>query len=544
MAWEATAPLFLESLEGLTPEQETDALYIRCRWDLGLFCLVYLAERFPLPFNEVHEAFLAEEKQQWTERERDVKVADAAPRGVAKSTLESWASLIHDAVYGFELFTGVISTDYDLSEDLVTDLHEVFIEEEAYADLHADYGPFVVKGGKTDFVVRVPEQDPRGCRFKALSFGGAVRGKKHRGVRFTKVVLDDSEHPEKVRSHTVRDKTWSFLQKDVLKAGQPGTIFRVIGTILHPDSMLARLMTSPAWSSRLWKALKSWPKAMPKWEEARALWADLSDPDRVQTAQAFYEAHRAEMDEGATVVWPERESLWDLMCLWWEDPGAFYSEKQNTSRDPSRQRFDVERFQHCHFDGHSITVLSPEGVVLRTVALRDCERRAWLDPSVGKDAKKGDYAALAYVARDPQGWRYVLSVRVGRVKPSEQRAWCWELFTQDPGCRFGVEDNGFQTLFQDDFDRERKARRQAGQVWKMQVTGHTSTRNKESRIDRLEGPLCVHGWIRMNKGLPGLTVEQFRDFPNGSHDDIPDAIERADWLLTQGTSTAVFAKGW
>lgn len=509
----------------------------RCRWDLALFCLVYLSERFPLCFSRIHSALLSDPKVPWQHRIADVKRADAAPRGSAKSTVESWASVLHDVVYGYELFVGLASTDYDLSEDLVADLHEALTEADAYPDLHRDYGPIVVKGGKTDFVAHVPGGDPRGVRIKALSFGGAVRGKKHRGVRFTKILLDDSEHPEKVRSPQVREKTWDFLQKDILKAGQPGTTFRALGTILHPESMLARLMTAPAWSSRRWQALISWPSAMARWEEARVLWADLSDPHRIDTARAYYESHRAEMDTGAEVVWPERESLWDLMVLLWEDAAAFYSEKQNEPRDPTRQRFDVSRFRRCTFDGLTIHVPAHGAAPARRVPLSSCTRRAWLDPAVGKNAKKGDGAALAYLARDPQGWRYVLSVREGVVKPSTQRAWCWELFEADPACVFGIEDNGFQVLFQDDFEREREARRKAGQVWRLQIEGHTSTQSKEDRIDRLEGPACVHGWLLFDTNLPGKTLDQFRDFPSGSHDDIPDAIERADWLLTQRAAT-------
>ena len=34
--------------------------------------------------------------------------------------------------------------------------------------------------------------------------------------------------------------------------------------------------------------------------------------------------------------------------------------------------------------------------------------------------------------------------------------------------------------------------------------------------------------------LPGELDRQFRDFPTAEHDDGPDAIERAVWLLDEG----------
>jgi predicted phage terminase large subunit-like protein len=541
VAWDADAPTFLESLEGLSQTAQSDALWARCRWDVSLFCLLYLPERFSERFNLVQEALLNEQRLPWQERDEDSKAAFAAPRGAAKSTVESWAKIIHALCYGLEAFVGLAACDYDLSEDLAADIHEVFSEPEAYADLHRDYGPFGVSGGKTDFVVKIPGGDPRGCRVKALSMGGSVRGKKHRGTRFTLIVLDDSEHPEKVRSPVQREKTWEFLQKDILKAGQKGTTFRVVGTVLHADSMLSRLLKAPGWQSRQWQALISWPERLDLWEQARQIWADLSKPDRVQQARAFYREHQAEMDRGAAVLWPEAESLWDLMVLWWEDAASFWSEKQNRPRDPARQRFEPERFRRCRFDGRRIHQLGPDGSVVRSVSLSDCKRAAWLDPCVGKNFQRGDYAALAYVAKDPDGWRYLLSCRTERASPTQQRQWVWELFSQDSDCRFGLEDNGFQTLYGDDFRREQQQRRKAGIGWRLQIQGYTSTSNKLDRIDRLESPLAAHGWLQIEERVPGLVLEQFRDFPNGSHDDAPDAIERADWLVTgQDRPTATF----
>ena len=92
-------------------------------------------------------------------------------------------------------------------------------------------------------------QDPQGTRISAFSFGGSVRGEKHAGVRFTKILIDDGAHPERVRSPEQRRKTWAFLSQDILKAGRRGSVYRVIGTVLHPDSMLNRLLDDPGWQA-------------------------------------------------------------------------------------------------------------------------------------------------------------------------------------------------------------------------------------------------------------------------------------------------------
>ena len=52
--------------------------------------------------------------------------------------------------------------------------------------------------------------------------------------------------------------------------------------------------------------------------------------------------------------------------------------------------------------------------------------------------------------------------------------------------------------------------------------------NKQVRIRRLT-PFLSLGMLRFKGGSPGarLLVEQLRDFPNGDHDDGPDALEMA-----------------
>lgn len=531
--WTGTTAEFLKSLEGLTQRQETDALYARCRCDLGLFCLTYLGKRFTSPFNRVHHALLQERREPWYERTVTVKEAEAAPRGVAKSTLESWAKVIHAVVYGLEAFVAIGAAGFALSTDLVEDLHRVFRSPEAYSDLHRDYGPIICSGPKTKFFVRAQGQGE--CKIMALSMGGEFRGPKSDGTRPTLIILDDAEHPKRVMSAKGREYTWSYLTKDILKAGRKGTIFRVVGTILHADSMLAKLMKSPGWKTRTWKALLSWPTDMALWAEAKLIWSNLSNDDRVVDAIAFYEAHKPEMDAGAEVVWPEEESLWDLMVLWWEDAPSFFSEKQNQPRDPARQRFDPGQFRKCRFDGSEIHQLGPSGQVVRSVPLSQCKLAAWLDPAVGKEAGKNDFWCLAFGAIDPDGWRYLLTTVMQRSRSSQQRNAVWALFEKYPETIFGVEDNGFQALFGDDFERERRERKAAGKPWRIKIKGYTSTVNKIARIDCLETPLMEHGWLQVSERTPGIVLGQFRDFPHASHDDGPDAIERMDWLLTGGS---------
>lgn len=527
---EVPADRFLEAISGWGRADQDAAFWMRCREDRELFAVVAAPERFPSPFNAMHRDFLSRPKVGWRDREKDRKEADAAPRGGAKSTVRSFLEPLHDVVYGLEAYIAIISTTYSLAEDLVADLYGVFTDPEAYPELHQIWGPFDVSGTKTDFVVKCPTGERVGTRIKAFSQGSTIRGQKHRGIRITKAILDDYEHQIRVRSPLQREKTDEFLTKDVEKAGPTasGMLVHLVGTVLHADSTLARRLRSPAWVSTKWRAIIKWPTNMGRWAVARELWSDLTDPDRVETALAFYEANRASMDEGAQVLWPESESLWDLMCQWWENAAAFNSEKQNEPVDPTRQVYNPDTFARCKFDGATIT--TSKG---RKVRLRECKLALWLDPRASEEIERNDYAAIALVAMDAYGYVYVLACDMKRDPASSQRARLWGWWERFPRAKVGYEDNGFQALYGTDFNREREERRAALKRWKMAPEGHTSRERKNDRLVSLE-PDTTNGWVEFADDIPQAVMEQWRDVPAGSHDDGPDAIERAIWLVRGG----------
>jgi predicted phage terminase large subunit-like protein len=80
-------------------------------------------------------------------------------------------------------------------------------------------------------------------------------------------------------------------------------------------------------------------------------------------------------------------------------------------------------------------------------------------------------------------------------------------------------------------DRNRAARA-AGVV--LPTYGLNNTVNKEVRIRRL-GPYLSQRLFRFKAKSPGtaLLVQQLRDFPNGDHDDGPDALEMGLRLMIE-----------
>jgi predicted phage terminase large subunit-like protein len=98
---------------------------------------------------------------------------------------------------------------------------------------------------------------------------------------------------------------------------------------------------------------------------------------------------------------------------------------------------------------------------------------------------------------------------------------------------FGVEANQFQELLKGEFERAFRERH----VRIRQVTPLHNFVNKQVRI-RLLGPRLSERKIRfLKKSAPTqLLVDQLRDFPLGSHDDGPDALEMAFRLAAEWMS--------
>lgn len=528
-------------------------LRARCRTDRDLFCTTFFPTVFNLPWCEVHREFLDRPKRGWRDRTRQVRRADLAPRGLSKTTLENFGDLIHDTVYGLEVCTLVYSTTYTDSFRMVKALYDVFTTREHAPLLHDVYGPFEVVGTQKEFAVFSPRGEPMGSQFSAKSFGGTGRGHLYRNQRPSKITMDDIVHPKHVYSPIQRDNDWRFLNNDVLKSGAPYTIFRMLNTVQHDDDTTRRAAKDPSWIVRQWSALKKWPANAALWAKCKAIWADLSNtrvdvvivedqpvpiPGRVVDAERFYRENRAEMDRGAEVLWEARRPLFVLMESWWANPASFWAEDQNDPKNPERQVFDVTKFHRFHFDGRTITmrdVKDDDGKILRpgrTVPLSDCDLARWLDPSLGKTAS--DYPALATLARERRtGYRFVLRCTLDKGPPSSQRARVWTEFDHEPRGKWGVDADGMGALFGEEFEREKQERQKTGRVWNLGIEGYHSSEDKHGRIARLESA-TANGFLQFADDLPQEVINQFRDEPHGSHDDAPDAIERADWLLTEG----------
>jgi predicted phage terminase large subunit-like protein len=254
---------------------------------------------------------------------------------------------------------------------------------------------------------------------------------------------------------------------------------------------------------------------MDLWSQWEGLLHDfeLSDEEREARARAFYEARQEEMSRGTEgkILWPAREPLYELMKLRAViGPAAFASEKQGDPINPESCEWPSDYFDGPGFWFHDW----PDRPLARSLAL---------DPSKGTDSKVGDYSAFVKLAVYDNPLRLYVEADIKRrdtaqiVADGVEHVHLWQ-----PDW-FGLETNSFQELFAPDF-------RRAAQEEKvfLPLFGIPNTVNKEVRIRRLT-PYLSQRQLRFKARSPGtlLLVQQLKDFPQGDHDDGPDALEMA-----------------
>ncbi len=489
------------------------------------FARTYLPAHFRLPPSPMHKEIVALLEQATTQR--GARIAIAAPRGHAKSTLATLAYVLWSICYGREPFILLISnTQAQASEAL----SQVKNELQSNGRLIEDFAevceePGVYRGAprwrKDDIITRSQ------ARLSALGAGTTIRGRRHRHVRPSLIVLDDIENEDEVRSSEQRRHKADWFNRAVLKAGSADTNVVVVGTVLHYDSLLANLIDprkSPGWEGRKYQAVRSYASNQDLWARWEAIYNhgdDYNSRCGPEAARSFFEAHRREMLADSSVLWPQLEDYYALMEMRIrEGRFSFDSEKQNEPVNPE-DCYVQESDLHFWDDEH-------DSIESLLAAIGEHGRMyGACDPSLGKLGRGADDTAIISLLRDDRTRvLYVVDADIRRRKPRKIIADIIQYNRLRQYTDFGMEANQFQEFLADELRRQSELASA-----RLPVRNIRSTTDKLGRIQTLQ-PLVSSGILRFSRRHPKL-LEQLRQFPHGAHDDGPDALEMAVGIARQ-----------
>jgi len=213
------------------------------------------------------------------------QVAIAAPRGHAKSTAITHAFTLAMILFRIKRYVIIVS---DTEGQAIEFLGDIKRELQENLDLIEMFKiKKLVKDAEKNIIVQM--EDGYKFRILALGSGQRVRGRKWGGTRPDLIVGDDLENDEMVENDESRKKFRGWFFKALVPCMSRSGHIRVVGTILHMDSLLMRLMNNKHWYSVLYKAHAGfddfsdilWPEMWPetRLKELRDTLIEDGDPE-------------------------------------------------------------------------------------------------------------------------------------------------------------------------------------------------------------------------------------------------------------------------
>lgn len=319
------------------------------------------------------------------------------------------------------------------------------------------------------------------CMFIALGRGQSPRGIKNRGVRVNYIVIDDIDDDELCRNpKRVRYATEWCLSALIGTMDMGRGRFILVGNRISQTSVLTSIAERPNFYHTAVNALNK--RGVPEWSENYTA-ADIAKL-------------RSEMGER-----------------------MFQKEYMN---NPINEGTVFEK-KYIRYD---------KMLPLREYVSLVC----YTDPSF-KDGTKNDFKATVLVGITGKGEYHIIKCCADQTSVTNMIRWHYDIknFCGDNPVHFYMESNFIQNLIMDEF-------REVGNTVGYQIPIRGDGRKKPDKFARIEAmqPLFERGFVIFNereKNSIGMLQleEQLLMFEKGSkaHDDAPDALEGAIYLLNQ-----------
>ena len=465
----------------------------------------------------------------------DGKVCYSMPRGHAKSTFVSNVFPIHQCYFscatdGGRKYILIISETEDLSTKFVEYINS---QLKFNKKLREDLGVIMneskfdnKKDTGMEFVTT------KGTMVRAAGMGKALRGARNGAYRPDLVILDDLESMANTNTKELREKNLHWYNSVIEPIGVEGrTAFLYVGTLVHGNGLLPDILTRIDYESRKYAAIVQEPDNMELWMHYCEILDDKTDEEREAKADAFYEENREEMDKGWKTLW----SRWTYSALMKKKSTlgtkAFNSEYMNIAYDPDSQIFNEDNI--IFFDDRDLIDQWGRKIPLDVYGF-------W-DLAVGKGNKRDDYNAVVIIGRDKlTGVMYVLDAWSAKVPAHKALAVAEQKIAEWQPRLFGVETIQMQY----EFYRQLQENIMKHGLYSTRLKACNPKAKKEDRIQILE-PLFETGYLRLKRSQR-LLLEQLLVFPQGEHDDLPDALASAVDLAgkTRQRTHYIKPEGW
>jgi len=197
---------------------------------------------------------------------KHTKVAIAAPRKHAKSTAITLAYVLASVLFRNKKYVLIVSDTITQATQFLGDIKKELMDNEKLRSLF-NVESFD-KDTEDDVIVRMAD----GALFRITAKGSEqkLRGLKWNGKRPDLIVGDDMENDELVMNKERREKFKRWFYGALIPCLSSTGVIRIVGTILHEDSLLNNLMPSVWDRNTILESLKCYSKvARPSWKAVK-----------------------------------------------------------------------------------------------------------------------------------------------------------------------------------------------------------------------------------------------------------------------------------
>ena len=424
-------------------------------------------------------------------------LAIQSPRGSAKSTILVFLRAVHGICYKKFHFIVIVQNTQAKAQGSLDGIKREFLENQK---VMGDFGVKMTRSAAHDTVFEHPD----GFKTRILCFGqeqmGTIRGERFGAWRPDLIIIDDLEDDELVKNPD-RRRDLKFLYDDALiPAGAYGELnVFAIGTILHHDSLIARL---------------------------------VSDTEYKEYRKLFFMALYNDVKTGdESSLWPEKWTVSQLKEMRDEKPSTFAKEMQGNPTSGAMRKFDREDFRYWKRLGNGYICYDRENNVISRGDFKDCTAGIGCDLA-WEVKRQNDDSVIIPVFLTPDSMMLVDDYICQKGMRPNQLADI--LFPMEDRLSkltgsvvpIGMEKAKLEKVSSWYLRREMKKRNK----WLLLRSVPWTTDKVERITTRLNPRYKMHS-VFHKRGM-GQLEQQLIQFPEGVHDDIIDAEQICSYLLS------------
>lgn len=393
------------------------------------------------------------------------RVAVAAPRGHAKTTGGVHAFGLASLVFGSEDFGLMIGATEKMAIKLLANIRTELTEN---IDLVNACSISIVKDNQDELIGRVGGRE---FCLLARGSGQAVRGLLWRRKRPGLILIDDLENDEQVESEDQRQKLDEWFNNALLQCGSDDAKFRMVGTILHADALLERILKDSTWVG------------------------------------LRFRAHR-DFDDFTEILWPEKFTIERLKHI-----------RQGFINRGKPSGYSREYLSHPMAELDAFFKAGDFVPMTEEDHRRPKMYYGGIDFAITKGTTS-DYTVFVIGGMDSDGYLHIVHVERARLDSLEVINRWFELHRQFGVTFWAAEDHNISKAIGPFLEREMRARQVFMSVEKVPVKG-----DKKAMATPIQARMRAKG-VKFDKTAEwyGPFEAEMRSFDRGIHDDCVDAM--------------------